>query len=99
MSFLRHGQIYQSDGFTNRGQRSPAAPAIVSMSLRPAVTHAQGNGGWRQPPPDGGDFQPAEWGMKDRRRARLLTRPEDQQPAATALAGAPNDPRRGKERK
>jgi DNA replication protein DnaC len=37
--------------------------------------------------------------LKDRRRAGLLTRPEDQQPAATALAGAPNDPRRGKERK
>ena len=37
MSFLRHGQIYQSDGLANRGQRSPAAPAIVSMSLRPAI--------------------------------------------------------------
>ena len=37
MSFLRHGQIYQSDGFANRGQRSSAAPAIVSMSLRPAI--------------------------------------------------------------
>jgi hypothetical protein len=37
MSFLRHGQIYQSDGLANRGQRSPAAPAIVSRSLRPAI--------------------------------------------------------------
>ena len=36
---------------------------------------------------------------KDRRRAGLLTRPEDRQPAATAPAGAPNDRRRGKERK
>jgi len=37
MSFLRHGQIYRSDGFANRGQRIPLAPAIVSMSLRPAI--------------------------------------------------------------
>lgn len=37
--------------------------------------------------------------LKDRRRAGLLARPEDQQPAATALAGAPNDGRRGKDRK
>ena len=37
MSFLRHGQIYQSDGLANRGRRSPAAPAIVSMSPRPAI--------------------------------------------------------------
>ena len=37
MSFLRHGQIYRSDGFANRGQRIPLAPAIVSMSLRPAT--------------------------------------------------------------
>jgi DNA replication protein DnaC len=37
--------------------------------------------------------------LKDRRRAGLLRRPEDQPPAATALAGAPNDQRRGKERK
>jgi DNA replication protein DnaC len=37
--------------------------------------------------------------LKDRRRAGLLARPEDQQPAASALAGAPNGPRRGKERK
>jgi DNA replication protein DnaC len=36
--------------------------------------------------------------LKDRRRAGLLTRPEDQQPAA-ALAGAPNDGRRRKERR
>jgi hypothetical protein len=47
----------------------------------------------------GESFRAAKWGMKDRRRAGLLTHPEDQQPAATALAGAPNDPRRGKERK
>ncbi|MDP2998911.1 MAG: ATP-binding protein [Bryobacterales bacterium] len=37
--------------------------------------------------------------LKDRRRAGLLPRPEDQQSAATALVGAPNDQRRGKERK
>jgi DNA replication protein DnaC len=37
--------------------------------------------------------------LKDRRRAGLLNRPEDQQPAATALAAASADPRRGKERK
>jgi DNA replication protein DnaC len=37
--------------------------------------------------------------LKDRRRAGLLTRPEDQQPVAVALAGAPNDERRGKERR
>ena len=37
--------------------------------------------------------------LKDRRRAGLLARPEDQQPAANALAGAPNDQRRRKERK
>jgi DNA replication protein DnaC len=36
--------------------------------------------------------------LKDRRRAGLLTRSEDQQPAA-ALAGAPNDGRRRKERR
>ena len=48
MSFLRHGQIYQSDGFANRGQRSPAAPAIVSMSMRPAIPW---RAGLRQGPP------------------------------------------------
>ena len=37
--------------------------------------------------------------LKDRRRAGLLTRPEDQQPAAVARAGAPNDGRQPKERK
>ena len=37
--------------------------------------------------------------LKDRRRAGLLVRPEDQQPAATALAGAPHQGRRGKDRK
>ena len=37
--------------------------------------------------------------LKDRRRAGLLTRPEDQQPALTALAGAAGDPRRGKEKR
>jgi DNA replication protein DnaC len=37
--------------------------------------------------------------LKDRRRAGLLTRPEDQQPATTALAGAPNDSHRGKKQK
>jgi DNA replication protein DnaC len=36
---------------------------------------------------------------KERRPAGLPTRPEDRQPAATAPAGAPNDRRRGKERK
>jgi DNA replication protein DnaC len=37
--------------------------------------------------------------LKDRRRAGLLARPEEQQPAATALAGARGDQRRGRERK
>jgi DNA replication protein DnaC len=37
--------------------------------------------------------------LKDRRRAGLLARPEDQQPVVTALAGAAGDPRRGKEKK
>lgn len=37
--------------------------------------------------------------LKDRRRAGLLARPEDQQPVAAALAGAPNDGHRRKERK
>ena len=48
MSFLGHGQIYQSDGLANRGQRSPAAPAIVSMSLRPAIPW---RGALQQSPP------------------------------------------------
>jgi DNA replication protein DnaC len=39
------------------------------------------------------------YGLRDRRRAGLLPRPEDQQSAAIALVGAPNDQRRGKERK
>jgi DNA replication protein DnaC len=37
--------------------------------------------------------------LKDRRRAGLLNRPEDQRPASTALAGGPSDQRRGKERR
>lgn len=37
--------------------------------------------------------------LKDRRRAGLLNRPEDQQPVTTALAGAPSDPHRGKKQK
>jgi DNA replication protein DnaC len=37
--------------------------------------------------------------LKDRRRAGLLNRPEDQQPVTTALAGAPGDPHRGKKQK
>jgi hypothetical protein len=49
MSFLRHGQIYQSDGLANRGQRSPAVPAIVSMSLRPAIPWQVGL--HQRPPP------------------------------------------------
>ena len=37
MSFLRHGQIYQSDEGQNRDRRFAPVPAIVSMSLRPAI--------------------------------------------------------------
>jgi hypothetical protein len=37
MSFLRHGQIYRSDEAPIRSHGLPAAPAIVSMSLRPAI--------------------------------------------------------------
>jgi DNA replication protein DnaC len=37
--------------------------------------------------------------LKDRRRAGLLTRPEDQQPVAATLASAPEGRRQGKERR
>lgn len=37
--------------------------------------------------------------LKDRRRAGLLNRPEDQPPTTTAAAGAPSDPHRGKKQK
>ena len=37
MSFLRHGQSYQSDEGQNRDRRFAPVPAIVSMSLRPAI--------------------------------------------------------------
>ena len=37
--------------------------------------------------------------LKDRRRAGLLNRPEDQQPVATALAAGASEAQRGKERR
>jgi hypothetical protein len=37
MSLLRLGQIYRSDGRAKPGPQRTAAPAIVSMSLRPAI--------------------------------------------------------------
>ena len=57
MSFLRHGQIYQSDGFLVRAQGEACygfAPErlIVLMSLRPAIPwRGCGRDGHRCPPP------------------------------------------------
>ena len=63
---LRSGPGHRFDesatGYSLAGW-SPPEPASAS----PAVIHAQGSGGWRQPPPDEG------WGIFDRRNGEFST--------------------------